>query len=127
LNRDWRGKDRATDVLSFPQSEWDRPLVASGRRQMAPKSAPEVVLGDIVISPDQAAKNARRIGQGLDRETCFLIVHGMLHLCGHDHMNSEEERLMLREQAVLMAALESAGVGKKPLWQSCVTKVERRV
>lgn len=117
LNKTYRGKDKATDVLSFPQEEFRRPVSAQGIGKSRGKSkvngripAPQV-LGDVVISLPDAEKNARRIGQDLDREVCFLLVHGILHLGGHDHMKPAEERRMLKEQRVLMAALKTARAG----------------
>ena len=132
LNREYRGFDKATDVLSFPQIDWHKPVpVASdpskGRRSLkfgaTTMFAP--VLGDIVISLPEAAANARAIGQTLDREVCFLIVHGFLHLCGYDHMVPKDERLMLRAQKILMRALGDES--RKPVWTGCVkAKAKRR-
>jgi probable rRNA maturation factor len=67
LNRDFRGKDRPTDVLSFPG--------AGG----------EEGLGDVVISVPNAARNARRLGHSVPRELDILALHGLLHVLGHDH------------------------------------------
>jgi probable rRNA maturation factor len=67
LNRDFRGKDRPTDVLSFPG--------AGG----------EEGLGDVVISVPTAARNARRLGHSVPRELDILALHGFLHVLGHDH------------------------------------------
>lgn len=120
LNREYRGKDKATDVLSFPQETFPAPLRV---KAAAPKKAkragrglalaPPQALGDVVISLPDALRNARAIGQGLDREVAFLLVHGILHLCGHDHMTPAEERRMLTEQRKLMRL-----VGTK--WRGCV-------
>lgn len=113
LNKVHRGKDKATDVLSFPQEEFPRPVRvrAVGKAAKRGRGEPPRVLGDVVISLPDAEKNARRIGQDLDREVCFLLVHGILHLGGHDHMKPAEERRMLKEQRRLMAALKSARSG----------------
>jgi probable rRNA maturation factor len=89
LNREWRGKDRATDVLSFSQIEGEGP---AARR----------VLGDVVISLDTAARQAAELGHDLEHEVSRLLVHGVLHLLGYDHerggaaarrMEAEEKRL----------------------------------
>lgn len=120
LNRDFRGKDKPTDVLSFPQETFSPPLLPRRRRaaRRAPRRAPSP-LGDVIISLPEAAANARGIGQPLDREVAFLIVHGMLHLCGHDHEKRADERLMRSAQRTLMAALEA---GSRPLWQGCAAR-----
>lgn len=80
-------------------------------------SAHSQLLGDLVISPVDAWRNAQDIGQGLDREVAFLIVHGILHLCGHDHKHPEEESIMKHQQKLLMKTLE---MKDDPLWQDCV-------
>ncbi len=86
LNREWRGKDYVTDVLSFPseQEAWERAAAAS--------------LGDVVICLAQAAKQAQENGLMLEEEIAQLILHGLLHLCGYDHETDEGEmnRLELR-------------------------------
>ena len=90
LNRRWRGKEGTTDVLSFPsaQDEFER---AEGLR-----------LGDVVISVEQAARQASEHGLEFEGEVAQLILHGVLHLCGYDHetdageMNRLEVRLRRR-------------------------------
>ena len=90
LNRRWRGKRGTTDVLSFPsgQEEWER---AEGE-----------TLGDVVISVEQAARQAAAHGLSFEEEVAQLILHGLLHLCGYDHetdrgqMNALELRLRRR-------------------------------
>jgi probable rRNA maturation factor len=67
LNRDYRGKDRPTDVLSFPGD------------------GGEAGLGDVVISVETARRNARRLGRSLPQELDVLALHGFLHVLGHDH------------------------------------------
>lgn len=121
LNKAHRGKDKATDVLSFPQEEFARPVRVRTPRRAAAKprdAGPPRVLGDVVISLPDAEKNARRIGQELDREVCFLLVHGILHLGGHDHMRPADERRMLKEQRSLMTVLS----GRAPLWSKSVRR-----
>jgi probable rRNA maturation factor len=125
LNYNFRGKDKPTDVLSFPQIEWPKPRplkrklpnIARSRPASEPVIAPSV-LGDVVISIPEAAANAQRIGQSLPREICFLLVHGMLHLSGYDHEIPADEKRMRNAQRVLMQAL---GEGRKtPLWANCI-------
>jgi probable rRNA maturation factor len=86
LNRRWRGRRGTTDVLSFPleQDEFERRAGAT--------------LGDVVISLEQAARQAAAHGLTLDEEVAQLILHGLLHLCGYDHEqdNGEMNALELR-------------------------------
>jgi probable rRNA maturation factor len=95
LNRDYRGKDEPTDVLSFEQGDYfDDP--DSGRRFLA---------GDIVISLDTLGENAAYFGVGKDEELKRLIVHGILHLGGMDHEDNSPEREMLARQEEILAGL----------------------
>lgn len=124
LNQEYRNKDRSTDVLSFPQEEWDEALTFARPDWPLPDETfdveePPRLLGDVIISPADALENAKSIGHSLDRETAFLLVHGILHLCGHDHMQGEEEERMTSQQQEIMRFLES--VDRKPLWTDCIT------
>lgn len=93
LNREFRGVDRPTDVLSFPQF---------AAEEMIPAGA---TLGDIVISLPQMAAQAVEYGHSQKREFCFLFVHGLLHLLGYDHEISAaaEEQQFDRQREVLAA------------------------
>ncbi len=97
LNRDHRAKDAPTDVLSFPLEEpgaFDR----SGPTVPRAASAGERMIGDIVISVDTAARQAAAYDAPLEREVERLLVHGVLHLCGHDHLEPDERATMEREE-----------------------------
>ena len=89
LNRDYRKKNRTTDVLAFPMREGPGPSSA--------------LMGDVVISVPTAAQQARQLGRSLDEELTTLLVHGILHLCGYDHerSNREARRMRQRERWVL--------------------------
>lgn len=93
LNQQYRGKDAATDVLSFPLED-------------APASAPsERLLGDVVISVDTARRQADAYDAPLQREIYRLLIHGLLHLKGHDHEAAGERRVMRREERRLADAI----------------------
>ncbi|RMG04273.1 MAG: rRNA maturation RNase YbeY [Nitrospirae bacterium] len=97
LNREYRGKDTPTDVLSFPMYESISDLPQEG----------EFLLGDIVINLHQAQRQAKNSGRPLFEELKVLLVHGLLHLLGYDHeRNEKEERKMRREETRLLNALE---------------------
>jgi probable rRNA maturation factor len=123
LNSNYRQKDYDTDVLSFPMQEWTSPLKVAGDDTATKPFTTDIpqALGDLVVSLAKAEENARDLGQSLDREVCFLLVHGLLHLCGHDHESPDEEETMLAEQRKLMAMLDD---GLQPLWQNCVRMKE---
>ena len=96
LNKTWRSKDKPTDVLSFPQAEGK---VSAG--DFVP------CLGDIVISAETAARQAESIGHSLEDEYRRLLVHGFLHLLGHDHVNGgHQARIMKQEEERLLEVLD---------------------
>jgi probable rRNA maturation factor len=95
LNRTFRGMDKPTDVLSFP-------LVEPG--DLYPGA--ERLLGDIVISVDTAQRQAADYDAPLDREVERLLIHGVLHLLGHDHLEPVERSAMEAEERRLAAAIE---------------------
>ena len=100
LNRDTRGKDKPTDVLSFP--------VWEGESFPAPPDQSEVMLGDIVISIETAIRQARELKHDLRAEIAFLAVHGTLHLLGYDHGNDSQRRKMFALQDAIVAQLREA-------------------
>lgn len=89
LNRDWRGKDKPTDVLSFPAAEMDRPF-----------------LGDIAIALETTRDDAAAKDIELAQHLSHLLIHGLLHLLGHDHKEDTEAAEM---EALEIAALASLG------------------
>jgi probable rRNA maturation factor len=128
LNQEFRNIDKSTDVLSFPQQEWDNPVTLEHPFQHPKTKTPiPFMLGDLVISLDDAHTNAKEIGHGIDRETGFLLVHGILHLCGHDHLVPEDEELMTAQQRKLMEKISNDS--DLPLWEQGVsaTKVVRSI
>ncbi len=93
LNLDFRQKDAPTDVLSFGQMEGE------------PFVAPIPILGDLVISLQTAARQAEERGHPLAAEVRILLVHGLMHLLGHDHMEPSERSIMAKAEDDLLAAL----------------------
>lgn len=110
LNKEHRGIDKSTDVLSFPQQEFSPPLALDGTQKNPSAGGPPQLLGDLVISAEDAAINASKIGHSLDHELAFLVVHGVLHLCGYDHQGPEEEKVMITAQKTLMSRLRTEGI-----------------
>ena len=107
LNQRFRQHDRATDVLSFPQFE--DPLAMA----RIDDGATPLLLGDIVISLETAARQARRMGMAPARRLRMLLVHGFLHLLGFDHERAPREaRLMFARERELLALLASAPVSR---------------
>lgn len=99
LNHRWRGKDRATDVLSL---ECERPDDAN----LAPGEPCE--LGDVILAPAYVAAQAARFGTTPADEFLLLLVHGVLHLLGYDHLTDEEAGVMEAREDELLALIGAA-------------------
>ncbi len=95
LNRDYRGIDQPTDVLSFALEEGEA----------MPDPLAVRILGDIVLSLEKAQEQAEEFGHGLERETAYLTVHGVLHLLGYDHMQEEDKTIMRQKEEKILALL----------------------
>ena len=91
INKEYRNIDRPTDVISFALEDNKQIEVPNIR-----------VLGDIYISYDMAIKQANDYNHSLQREMCFLMVHGLLHLLGYDHREKDEEKVMFNLQKELL-------------------------
>ncbi len=109
LNRECRGIDRETDVLSFPNLDFEKEGVfeisEEAEADYFDPDTGELVLGDIMISVDKVREQAESYGHSLKREFAFLVAHSMLHLCGYDHMAPEEASTMERKQEELLTGL----------------------
>lgn len=111
MNSEYRGIDRATDVLSFPMIDF------SGEIPEPTFDEPRIALGDIVISLERAKAQADLYGHSYEREAAFLCVHSMLHLLGYDHETGPEDELDMRarQRAILSRmGLEVPADGTQP-------------
>jgi probable rRNA maturation factor len=108
MNREFRGKDKTTDVLSFPAQQ-------GVRNKKLSWAAPGVLpLGDLVISLPQARRQAKQFGVSLEEEMIHLFIHGYLHLLGFDHeLSLKEEKLMLKHEARLLKKFAEVRKKKK--------------
>ncbi len=107
-NRDNRGIDSPTDVLSFPGLMFDAPGAFMLEGNEADFIDPEtglVVLGDIIISLDRVKEQAEQYGHSKKREYAFLIAHSILHLCGYDHETDDEAKMMFDKQDQILDRL----------------------
>ena len=110
VNTEFRGIESATDVLSFPMIPFETPAdyaVAEEDESCFDLDTDELLLGDIMISAERAAAQAKEYGHSVKREFCFLVAHSMLHLLGYDHMEPDEAAVMEAKQA---KALEDLGI-----------------
>ena len=109
LNREWRGYDEPTDVLSFGLSDRSKPAVDDEELFPFPDDPDEVLhLGEVVISYPTAARQAAEHDRPLDEELRHLLIHGTLHLLGYDHAEPEEEAAMRAREVALLAATAPA-------------------
>lgn len=93
LNREYRGVDRPTDVLSFPQFE--------DLEEEIPEVG-EICLGDVVICREKAEEQAEEFGHSFERELVYLFTHSVLHLLGYDHMEEDEKKVMRQREEEIM-------------------------
>lgn len=116
FNREFRGIDAPTDVLSFPNLSYDRPAdFGQVEEQAADCFEPdtgELILGDIIISTDKVRAQAVSYGHSEKREFAFLTAHSMLHLLGYDHMTKEEAAGMEEKQERALTELRITRDGK---------------
>jgi probable rRNA maturation factor len=111
MNKEFRGIDKSTDVLSFPMQTfsppgWDRSCI-----KQAELIERTVMLGDIALSAQHVILQAREYMQTCEQETAYLIVHSVLHLLGYDHDVEPEGTLLMRErERVILAALKNSGL-----------------
>lgn len=99
INKAQRNIDNPTDVLSFPgyeKEEWNE--VKNRQDEL-------VYIGDIVVSKEKIIEQAKEYNTGFEREFCYLIAHGMLHLMGYDHMQDEDKKVMREKEEEIMKKL----------------------
>jgi len=117
LNRRYRGLDETTDVLSFAPDDpgpWEGTESAPPNRGcqepfVLPPGEQEL-LGEVVVSYPQAERQARSVGHPVEREVALLVVHGLLHLLGHDHLEDDEKDAMKELEERILRLVFQAGV-----------------
>ena len=109
FNNQTRGLDKPTDVLSYPNVEYEVPsdfdVVEEQEADCFDPDTGELILGDIIISVEKVDQQAKEYGHSQKREFAFLVAHSMLHLCGYDHMTPQEEQVMIRKQEEVLQSL----------------------
>lgn len=109
FNKEYRGIDKETDVLSFPNLDFESPadftIEESREADYFDPDSGELIMGDIIISVDKVTEQAESYGHSTRREFAFLVAHSMLHLCGYDHMEPEEAAIMERKQELILNGL----------------------
>lgn len=110
INRETRGIDKATDVLSFPMLDYPKDKVfkevyKETKFNEIYLDGEELVLGDMVLSLERAKEQSIEYNHSFNREVCYLVVHSILHLLGYDHMESEEKKIMRKREEEILGDL----------------------
>lgn len=105
LNLKARSVDRATDVLSFPYLSELREFTAENYPYDYDEERRAVSLGSIVICEDVAREQAEEYGHSVERETCYLFTHGLLHLLGYDHIEDNDRAKMREKEEAILTSL----------------------
>ena len=110
LNKEFRGIDSPTDVLSFPNVSYEHAgdfsvLLGEQLVDLLDPDTGKIMFGDIVINEDRVRSQAEDYGHSVKREFAFLVAHSMLHLCGYDHMEEEEAKVMEKKQEDVLGKL----------------------
>ena len=103
INNDFRGIDKVTDVLSFPQFENAEEII---EELEGDEALVDIPVGDVVICLDQAERQSLEYGTTIRREVTYLFVHSILHLLGYDHMDADDKIEMRKREELIMDALD---------------------
>lgn len=108
-NRQYREIDKETDVLSFPNLDFEAPgdfsKASENKADYFDPESGELILGDVIVSADKVIEQAENYGHDQKREFAFLVAHSMLHLCGYDHMADDERVVMEEKQEAVLQGL----------------------
>lgn len=105
LNKEGRGVDSVTDVLSFPAMEGVLPFVREEHLDDMDPETGRYILGDIILCSERAKEQAAEFGHSVKREICYLVLHGLCHLLGYDHENEQDKREMRKVEEGVLSAL----------------------
>jgi len=110
-NREYRAIDKETDVLSFPNLDFDEAgifdlnYLENNSFDITNPETEQIILGDIIINYERVLSQAEAYGHSIKREFAFLVAHSMLHLCGYDHMTPDEAKVMEEKQESVLNKL----------------------
>lgn len=107
LNRETRGVDSVTDVLSFPSLELSSlPVNKADYKEDTDPESGRVILGEIVMCMEKIASQAEEYGHSMVRETGYLFLHGLLHLLGYDHTTDDDRAKMREKEELILGSLK---------------------
>ena len=105
-NKETRGIDRVTDVLSFPAINFKFPFKKQDYIYSIDPETGKLMLGELMLCEKRAQKQAKDFGHSLDREIGFLVLHGLLHLLGFDHIEKDDEVIMMGHAEEILKGLK---------------------
>ena len=106
LNRDTRGVDSVTDVLSYPMLDGHKGQVLKAQEYLTALDGKYIFLGSIVLCENKIREQAKEYGHSEERERTYLIIHGLLHLFGYDHMKEADKKEMREKEKEVLKILE---------------------
>ena len=111
LNKNYRGKNKSTDVLSFPMIDYNKgmffkDLLDYEITEQKEEGGGLINLGDIVVSLDTIERQAKDFNNTFEKELCLMVIHSMLHLMGYDHMVKNEEKVMFAKQEEILSKVK---------------------
>lgn len=105
VNKQFRNVDSVTDVLSFPSLEVRLPFVAQDYPMDIDPSSGEIMLGEIMLCYSRMVDQSVEYGHSKERESCYLVLHGLLHLLGFDHIEQEDKDKMREQEEAILSKL----------------------
>lgn len=109
LNRETRGIDKVTDVLSYPSLDGIRGKVLKKKDYPTETDGRNLFIGSIVICEDKVKEQAEEFGHSEEKERTYLIIHGLMHLFGYDHMEENDKKQMREKEKAVLALLGTEG------------------
>lgn len=106
VNRETRNVDRITDVLSFPMVDFKFPFEKTDYLQALNPETNKIMLGELMLCEKRARSQAKKYGHSYEREVGFLVLHGLLHLMGFDHIEKDDEVVMMKHAEEILKGLK---------------------
>lgn len=105
VNKDYRNVDKVTDVLSFPNLEVKLPFNIDDYPEDIDLYSGELLLGEIMLCFDKVVEQSKEYGHSIERESAYLVLHGLLHLLGFDHMQDDEKAVMREQEEIILGKM----------------------
>lgn len=130
INRDYRGVDRPTDVLSFPTVNYPKGVTAGGADRLLRRELDDelgaCMLGDLILSVPRVMAQAEEYGHAPEREAAYLVVHGLCHLMGYDHIEEDDKRRMRAMEEKILSAIGQTREGEASVSDEMLLALARK-